>query len=125
MTEYFHDFLPVHHLFDKSIHISQIDLLLEEILSAPSGSRLRTEQHHADHQKRHDRQRNVQNEHTDKHAHYRKTTVDDLGNTLADHLAQRIDIIRIDRHDVAVRMVVKIFDRQFFHMFKHRITNFF
>ena len=64
----------------------------------------------------------IKNEHTDKHAHYRKTTVDDLGNTLADHLAQRIDIIRIDRHDVAVRMVVKIFDRQFFHMFKHFIS---
>ena len=54
--------------------------------------------------------------------------VEQLWNTLADHLTQRIDIIRIYRHDITMRMRVKILDRQFFHMaeqvFSHIIEEF-
>ena len=44
----------------------------------------------------------LQNQHADKDADNRDRTVDDLRNTLADHLTQRIDIVRVDRHDIAV-----------------------
>ena len=68
------------------------------------------------------RQRDVQNQHADKDTDDRDCTVDDLRDTLTDHLAQSINIICINRHNIAVRMRIKIFDWQLFHIAEQIIS---
>ena len=52
--------------------------------------------------------------------------VDELRQTLADHLAQGVgDIVGVDRHDIAVGVGVKVFDGQRLHMGEHFVTQVF
>ena len=122
MTEHLDHLLSVHHLLDESVDGTKVFLLLDKVFSASSGDGFGREQHQADHNQCEHRQGNTEDHHTDEHTDNGDQTVDDLRNTLADHLTEGIDIIGIDGHDIAVGMAVKIADRQFFHMFKHVVT---
>ncbi len=122
MIEDLDDLLPGHRLLDEAVQLSELLLLRDKI---PSGH-LRREHgahhHHHYHGDRQYRQRNRQNQHLDQNGHHRDGAVDELRDRLADHLPQRIDIIGINRHDIAVGMRVKIPDRQLFHMLEQRIA---
>ena len=116
MAEYFYHLLAIHHFLDITIYCSQILLLSGEIFATLSGCFLGKKQHDSNHYKRNCWQRNTQNQHADKGTDNGNSTVQKLRNTLADHLTQRINIVRIYRHDITMRMCIKILDRQFFHM---------
>ena len=55
-------------------------------------------------------------------AWYWLDNVQQLRHALADHLAQGINIVGIQRHDIAVGVAVKVFDGQRLHMGKHFIA---
>ena len=122
MTEDLYNLLAVHHFLNVAVDFTEVALLLNKIFSAQTGSFFCTDEHQADHYECDEGQRHVQNEHTHKDADDCKRAVDDLRNTLADHLAERIDIVCIDRHDVAVCVGIKIPDRQKLHMGKQIIA---
>ena len=118
MTEYFDNLLSFHHFFDITVDRPQILLLLHKVFTGQV-AHLRSHKHHdTNHQQRNKCQGNIQHDHTDQCRYQRDHGVDRLRNTLADELSERIHIIRINRHDIAVCMGIKIFDRQRFHMGK-------
>ena len=46
-----------------------------------------------------------------------------LRNTLCKHLTQRVRIVGIMAHNIAMCMRIKITDRQCLHMFEHLVSN--
>ena len=96
MTENLNDLLSLHHFFNISVHLTDINLLFYEISSAGAGGSPGRQYHNSDHNQGHNGQRNIQNDHADQNTHDRNSTVDKLRHTLADHLTKRINIIGID-----------------------------
>ena len=93
MAEYFHYFLPIHHLFDKSVHISQVFLLSLEVFPGQPREYSRYLQHNERHGKGNDSQRNIQDEHGYQRRYKRCRRVDDLRDALAEQLSQCIYIV--------------------------------
>ena len=58
----------------------------------------------------------IQNDHRNHDAHDGDNAGNQLGHRLGDHLAHGIDIVGINAHDIAVRMGIKILDRQALHL---------
>ena len=118
MTEDFHDLLTGEHLFHKAVHVSQVGLLRVEELRRPTAQLARGVDHHHRHEEGEDGKRQTQHDHTGKG----EDDGDERGEEVrhgADHLAQRVDIVGIDRHGVAVGMGVEILDGQLLHMTEH------
>ena len=110
--------LSAHHLLDVPVHLSQVSLLQPEeppgLGSDLSGGEQDPEGHaHGD-----QRQRNVQDAHADEDAGDAADGVDELREGLSDELPQRVRVIGVDRHDVAVGVRVKITDGKLFHVGK-------
>ena len=122
MTEHLDYALSLHHLLDITIDRTNILLLRNEMLRGKSTDLSCQYQHNSDHEKCQRRKRNVQHKHTNGRTDNRNCTIEKLWHRLADHLSQRIGIICIHRHDIAVRMGVKIFDWKLLHLREHRIT---
>ena len=122
MAEHLDNLLAIHHFLDIAVDTAQVLLLLSEVKSGFCSDLGGNEQHHANHQKSEECQRNVQKKHTCKRGNHADKRVDHLRNALADQLAKRIDIIRINRHDIAVRMRIKVFDRKRFHVMEQLDT---
>ena len=122
MAEYLYNLLAFHHFLDVTIYNTKILLLLHEILAAESCKIFTCHQHHSNHDQSHDGKRHIQNNHTYQYTDNGNHTGNQLWNTLADHLAQCINIIGVDRHDIAMCMCIKIFNRKCFHALKHLIS---
>ena len=116
VAEHFDNFLSSHSLLDKAVQFTDILLLRDEILARSLCNLHRHKQHQCDHRKGQDSQRDVEHKHHGQDADDRDRAVEELRDTLADHLSERINIVGIHRHDVAVGMRVKIFNRERFHM---------
>ena len=122
MAEHLDDLLAVHHLLNVAVDLAQLLLLPEEVFAGVPGQILRDQQHNADHCQRQQRQRDTEVNHRCQHADQRDDRVDQLGQALADHLAQGVDVVGVDRHDVAVGVGIKIFDGQRLHVGEHLVT---
>ena len=122
MAEYLYNLLTFHHFLDVTIYNTKILLLLHEKLTTKSCKILTCHQHDSNHDQSHDGKRHIQNNHTYQYTDNGDHTGDQLGNTLADHLAQCINIIGVDRHDIAMCMCIKIFNRKCFHALEHLIS---
>ena len=101
MAEYFHDFLSRHDLFNISVQAPQILLLGDEIPAAQPRQLPGGQQHNAYHRQSDECQRDIQRQHADKYTDNRKRAGYQLRDTLTEHLPQRINIIRVYRHDIA------------------------
>ena len=116
MAEDLDDLLAGHHFLNESVEFTQVLLLGHEV-PAGQGSHLDgQEQHQADHGQGDKGQGEIQDHHHGKNTDDGDGAVEELGNTLADHLPQGIDIIGINGHDIAVGVGIKILDGQAFHM---------
>ena len=122
MAEDFDHLLAVHHLFDVTVYAAQFALLLDEELTGTAGEELGAEQHDTYHEQCHNSQCRAEYQHGDQHADHRDAGVDQLGKALADHLAQSVGIVGVDRHDVAMGVGIEILDGQRLHVGKHLIT---
>ena len=123
MTEYFHHLLSRHGLFDAPVQGADGFLLRHKIAAAQRTDLLRSHQHQPHHQQCYQCQWNIQNQHTHKNAHHGDHTVEQLRNTLADQLPQRIDVIGIDGHNIPMGMGIKIFNRERFHFLKQIVPD--
>lgn len=122
MAEDFDNFLSFHHLFDIAVDNTKVCLLFQEIFSAqarkfPAGS-----QHNGNHKQSHESKRNVEDQHTYKNTDNGDHTGKQLWETLADHLAQGINVVGVDGHDITVCVGIKIFDGKCFHFCKHAVS---
>ena len=122
MAKYLDYLLTFHHFFNIAIHGTDILLLLYEIFSAQSRYFTGDKHHQCHHDQTDCCQRDTQYQHASQRTHYGNKTGKYLRYTLADHLTQSINIIRVDGHDIPVGMGIKILDRQLLHVFKQIIT---
>ncbi len=95
VAEHLDNLLSFHHFLDKTIYRTKRFLLRHEIPSGKSSRLLGDKEHDRHHDQCRDRQRYTQDDHADKNADNRDRTVQKLWHTLADHLPQSINIIRI------------------------------
>lgn len=117
------DLLTVDHLLNIAVEIGQCRLLRHEVAADAAGE-LAHEHENERHDGAHDqRQPDADVQHAEKHCRKREHGRYELGHGLRDHLAQRIGIIRIQAHDIAVRMRVKIADGQTLHLGKHLVAD--
>ena len=117
------DLLAVDHLLNIAVEIGQRRLLRHEVAADAAGE-LAHEHENERHDGAHDqRQPDADVQHAEKHDRQRKHGRHELRHGLRDHLAQRIGIVRIQAHDVAVRMRVKVADGQALHLFKHLVAD--
>ena len=116
VAEYLDDLLACHRLLNKAVELTDIFLLRDKVPSRPLSHLHRGEQHQRHHRQCQECQRYVQDQHHGQNTDDRDRAVEQLRDTLADHLSERINIIGVDRHDVAVGMRVKIFNREGLHM---------
>ena len=122
MAEYLDHFLPVQHLLDKAVHNAQVPLLPDIILAGELGEILGDRQHHHSRQQGDDGQGGIEHDHGHQCGRHGNDGVDDLGNALTEQLPQRIHVVGIDGHDVAVSVGIKIFDGQGFHFGKQLVA---
>ncbi len=122
MAEHLDDLLAVHHLLNVAIDLAQLLLLLDEKLAGVASQVFGGQQHHADHRQRQQRQRDTEVNHRCQHADQRDDRVDQLGQALADHLAQGVGIVGVNRHNIAVGVGIEILDGQRLHVGEHLIT---
>ena len=123
MAEYLDHLLAFHHLFDISVQNSQILLLAYKVFSTLGTKITHNFNHNGNHDNDEHGQRNAQHQHGDKGTHNGNHGAQHLRNTLTDHLTQRVRIVGITAHDITMRMGIKIFNRQTFHMSKHVVTD--
>ena len=117
------DLLAVDHLLNIAVEIGQRRLLRHEVAADAAGE-LAHEHENERHDGAHDqRQPDADVQHAEKHCRKREHRRYELRHGLRDHLAQRIGIVRIQAHDVAVRMRIKIADGQALHLLKHLVTD--
>ena len=114
--EHLDDLLALHHLFDVAVHLAQILLLGHKVLAAHGSDLLGAEQHQGHHQHGDNGELPAHQAHAGEHGHDGDGAGHQLGDALADHLAQGVHIVGVYRHDVAVGVGVKIPDRQTFHV---------
>ena len=96
MAEHLDDLLAVHHLLNVAVDLAQLLLLPEEVFAGVSGQILRGQQHNADHCQRQQSQGDTEVNHRGQHADQRDDRVDQLGQALADHLAQGVGVVGVD-----------------------------
>ena len=123
VAEHLDDLLAVDHLFDIAVEIRQRRLLRHEVAADAAG-----ELAHKHKNERHDRADDQRHpdadiQHAEEHDRQRKHGRHELGHGLRDHLAQRVGIVRIQAHDIAVRMRIKIADGQALHLLKHLVAD--
>ena len=117
------DLLAVDHLLDIAVEIGQRRLLRHEVAADAAGE-LAHEHEDERHDGAHDqRQPDADVHHAEKHCRQREHGRYELRHGLRDHLAQRIGIVCVQAHDVAVRMRVKVADGQALHLGKHLVTD--
>ena len=115
VAEYFDHLLAVQHFLDKTVHCAQIHLLADIIFRRQLREIGRHQEHDYRRQDRDHGQRRIQDDHGDERRRHGNEGVDDLGDALAQKLPERIHIIGVHGHNIAVGMGVKIFDGQGFH----------
>ena len=123
MTEYFDNFLSVDHLFDITIYITKSFLLTYKIITTLSGNTAC----HLKHDKYKAEYKNGKLPACEKHGKKHRNNCDQRGehlrDTLCKHLTQRVRIVGIMAHNIAMCMRIKITDRQCLHMFEHLVSN--
>ena len=117
------DLLSRDHFLNISVDRAERGLLLHEVLSARSRNVLRREDYkcYGDYcDKSEDR---TERDHCAEHRHKSDKRRERLDKALRDHLSERIGIVRISAHYIAVRVGVEIFDRQMLHFFEHFVSD--
>ena len=119
MTEHLYDLLSLNHLLNETFLFRERLLLLHHIAGARAAEFLRDRQHEHREQADQDRHPHAVVDHHEEHDCDRQRCLEYHRERLTDHLADRVRIVRVGTHDIAVCMCIKIFDRQGLHLIEH------
>ena len=123
MAENLNDLLPVDHLFNISGDISEACLLMDKVTGTAAADHLGAINHQSRKSQHNQSKRNAACQHGRQNDNNRNHCQNQLRQCLTDKLPERVRIVCIIAHDVAVRMGIKITDRQLLHMCKHFIPD--
>ena len=116
MTEGLYHLLTGKHLLHIAVHGTQVMLLVLEIKGGTFTQLPGGKHHHTGHDQHQDGERQRQHYHTCEGGNDGDERGEHRWQTAAYHLTQRVHIVGIYRHDVAMRMLVEISYRQLLHM---------
>ena len=116
MAENLHLPLALDQLFDIAIGLADRFLLELKVPGTPAADNLNNQQHHHEHCNDQKRKHWAQHQHHHKGAHHRDPGRKHLHNAVAQRLAQRIHIVGIAAHQLAVCMRIKKGNWQVLHM---------
>ena len=119
MTEDLDDLRAFHHLLNEALFLSERPLLSHHEAGGIAGEFLRDPRHHEQNHKNGERKPDAVIKHHDEDRRDREHRLDHHRDRLADHLPDRIGVVGIRAHDVAVSMRVKITDRKALHPVEH------
>ena len=108
--------LALHLFLNEAVDGAEVFLLRHKVAAGEGAELLGGEEDHQDHADGDGREGQAQHQHGDKDADHVDGAVEQLGQALADHLAEGVDVVGVDGHDVAVGMGVKVADGQLFHV---------
>ena len=91
-------------------------LAFHKELSAFSAYHTYDQDHDPKHTDDHDCQKGAHDQHDEKDTGHGNERGDQLRDPAGDHLAQRIDVVGVPAHEIAVGMCIKITDRKCFHV---------
>ena len=125
MTEHLNDLLTVHHFLNVALGTAQRLLLAYKIFggAAADPAHHKHHTHHAQHH--HGGQPDAVIQHDAEHRYHRYGGDQQLRKALADHLAQRVDIVGIIAHDIAMIVGIEIADGKVLHAVEHLLAHFF
>ena len=119
MAENLYDLLSLDHLFDKALFSGKRFLLCHHVAGACTAEFLRDGQHESGEKAHNDRHPDAVIDHHKEHDGDRERRLEAHRKRLADQLADRVRIVCVGTHDIAVGVGVKIFDRQGLHLIEH------
>ena len=119
MTKHLDDLLATDRLLYEAVHLAEIILLVGEVLRSRTAYASDRQEHECHHAERQARKREREHAHGDERHHDGDAGVHELRNRLADELAQRIDVVGIDAHDVAMAVRIEVLDGQRLHVLEH------
>ena len=122
VTERLHHLLTRHHLLDEAVHAGQRLLLRAEVAARPLAKPCGGYRHQHGDEDAHTRQRNAQHHHRRERHDNRNQRVEHLRHARRDHLSQRVHIVRIGRHQLAMRVGVEVAQRQTLHALKELLA---
>ena len=125
VAEHLDDLLSGQHLFDIALGGADGVLLFDEILRALAADELGHKQHKRDAEQHDQGHVNARFEHRDHKRDDRDRREHRLRYALRYELAQRVDVVGVVAHDVAVRICVEIADRQLLHVVEHILADMF
>ena len=115
VAERLHDLLPRHHLLDEAVHACQRLLLRAKIAARPLAQPCGCYRHEYGNEDAHQRERNTQHEHRGERHDDGDERVEHLCHTRRDDLPQRVYVVGVGRHHLAVRVGVKVTEWQPLH----------
>ena len=116
------DLLAGHRLLNIALGFGDGLLLAQEEFGAAAADALGDDDHqnHAEH--RNERQPDAEIEHNAEHGQHDRARLDEGGDGFGHELAQRVDIVGVKAHDIAVLMRVKVANGKILHAAEHLLT---
>ena len=93
--------------------------MLDKELGRAAADLFRDKEHRQNAEHRHDHQVHTVEQHDEDQGRQRQCRRVELRQALGDHLAQRVRVVRVVAHDIAMVCGVKVLDRQLLHIVKH------
>ena len=118
MVEDLDDLLPLDHLLDVAVDLSQSALLGGEIPPAAAADNPDHQQHHPQHGEGDQRQHRAEDQHHEDGARKVQRAGDHAAKAVVQCLGDGLDVIGVAAHQLAVGMGVKVFQRQLLHPLK-------
>ena len=125
VTEHLDDLLSVDHLLDETFRLAHGILLAHEVFRALGADELGDEHHDRDAREHHQREIDAGDEHGHEQGEDADQREQPLRHALRDELSQRVDVVGVVAHDVAVGVGVEIFDGQGLHLVEHVLADVF
>ncbi len=116
VTEDLHHLFAAHGFLNKTVQGTEIPLLQHEVFAGNRAGHTGEEEHQRHHHQCHQCQNGTQHQHHGQNTENGDGRVEHLGQRLADHLPQGVNVVGIDGHDVAVGMGIKEADGQCLHV---------
>ena len=123
-AEYFHDFLTRHHLLDEAVDAAEALLLGAEIGTRPLAELRGGDHHDGGNQTADNGQRHAEDYHRGQRHADGDDGIEHLCQSRRNHLAQRVHVVGIDGHDVAVLPLVEVADGQPLHTLEKLLAQF-
>ena len=115
MVEDLDDLLALDHLLNIAVDVAQVPLLGHEVPAAAPAHGHDDQEHQAQREHGHQKQQRAEIEHHSHHAHKGQAVGDQIHQAVVEDLVDRLDIVGIPAHQLAVGMGVKVAEGKTLH----------